>query len=126
MGRAICNMKLFLTFLGAVASSTTSTTAALTTTTPASTSTTAVTTTTTAATTTTTPAATTSITTGTTTTTAATTTDAFSSSAICPSKYDGANASSGCYTQSPPVWSVNTPVSCLMDNAACMNVTCEP
>merc|ERR1711935_356346 len=133
MGRAICNMKLFLTFLGAVASSTTSTTAATTTTTPASTSTTAVTTTTTAATTTTTAdttttttVATTSTTTGTTTTTAATTTDAFSSSDICPSKYDGANASSGCYTQSPPVWSVNTPVSCLMDNAACMNVTCEP
>merc|ERR1711935_1119780 len=125
MGRAICNMKLFLTFLGAVASSTTSTTPALTTTTPASTSTTAVTTTTTAALTTTT-ADTTTTTTGTTTTTAATTTDAFSSSDICPSKYDGANASSGCYTQSPPAWSVNTPVSCLMDNAACMNVTCEP
>ena len=46
------------------------------------------------------------------------------SSDICPSKYDG-TPESGCYTQSPAVWSENTPVSCSMDNVACMDVTCE-
>jgi len=46
------------------------------------------------------------------------------SSDICPSKYEG-TAQSGCYTQSPAVWSENTPVSCSMDNTACMDVTCE-
>merc|ERR1712241_815153 len=46
------------------------------------------------------------------------------SSDICPSNYDG-TAESGCYTQSPAVWSENTEISCSMDNAACMDVTCE-
>jgi len=42
---------------------------------------------------------------------------------ICVSKYDG-TAESGCYTQSE-TWYAGTPVSCSMDNAACMDVTCD-
>ena len=46
------------------------------------------------------------------------------SSNICPSNYDAdVGADSGCYVQSA-VWTPGTDVSCDMQNAACLTVTC--
>jgi len=42
---------------------------------------------------------------------------------ICPSKFDGSEAS-GCYTQSS-AWQPGKDVSCSMENAACMTTTCS-
>jgi len=42
---------------------------------------------------------------------------------ICVSKFDG-TPESGCYTQSA-TWYEGTPVTCSMDNEACMDVTCD-
>ena len=46
------------------------------------------------------------------------------SSDICPSKYDG-TPGSGCYTQTPSVWTANTSVECSMDNNDCLTTTCD-
>lgn len=46
------------------------------------------------------------------------------SSDICPSKFDG-TPDSGCYTQTPSVWTANTPVECSMDNVDCLTTTCD-
>lgn len=48
---------------------------------------------------------------------------ASASDSICPSNFDGTDALSGCYVQSE-TWEPNKPVTCSMDNTACLGVVC--